>query len=532
MKILYTTSVKPIPIFLDRYLSIDDVSYRFVGDQGLFSATADVPSFALHFLAQNVHVPSVVLEWPTLEDLALELESDDYDYVGITFKIIDLYKLGPMIERIRQVSPKTQIILGGYGTLGLNEPGFADLQSQVDHICWTGDGVQFIRKLVGGNLNAPVTCHLPVETIRIPWMNFQNDVGYILSALGCAWQCEFCCTSAYAQGQVIEVMSPEEIVESMQWYYAQHRNMSDIYVMDEELLMRKDKVNAIGRLIREDSEFGLKSISYLAFSTVKSLAEWEPEELLLNGVGIVWTGLESKYSYQRKKGGSDQKQLMKALQQHGIQGQISWMIGDDCQTKENIHDDVADLIDHEPCTVQLTSLSAFPGTALYERLKREGRGGQFNPEEYHLFGETMQPLHFTHEELLDTISQTYRRIYESQGPLATRVLNVHMNGYEYCMGSDNPHLRGPKLEFFKRRIRNTIPIIKVATELAPTTVVKNRMLDLNQRYQELFGPLRRTQQFLADRLMSLAEEELERRTRDGYTTLREVALKRYTYQDV
>lgn len=170
MRVLFTSTCKPIHVFLDRFLSIDDVSYRFIVDQGPFSATADIPCFSLHFLAQNVSVPSVVLEWPTLDELADELRSCHYDYLAITCKVIDMDRLSEMIPLIRRVSPDTKIVLGGYGTLGLNEPQFQHIRDGVDHVCWTGDGIKFMRKLLNEPLTQSVQAHLPVEVIRIPWM--------------------------------------------------------------------------------------------------------------------------------------------------------------------------------------------------------------------------------------------------------------------------------------------------------------------------------------------------------------------------
>lgn len=533
MKILFTSACQPIPIFLGKFLSIDDVSYRFIVDQGVFSASADVPCFSLHFLAQNLNVPSVILEWPTFEELEAELQSDRYDYVAISFKGLDLYMIDEMMRRIRKVSPDTKIILGGYGTLAFNEPEFAYIGEHADYICQTGDGVKFLQNLMGDFEKRPMISHLPIEVIRVPWLakaaGVTTKVAYMLSALGCAWKCEFCCTSAYAEGRVIEVMSPEEMVESMKWYYRTHPDLKQVYVMDEELLLRKRKVNAIGELIRHDDEFGLGKMSYLAFGTIKAINLWDPEELLLNGVAEVWTGIESLYSYYRKKGDVDSKDLIKALHEHGIESQLSWIVGDDCQNTENIDADIEGLIAHEPCTVQLSVLSACPGTELYKRLKPEGRIRPYIPEESHLLGNNMDSLHFTHEERIHIIESNYRRMYEILGPSVMRSTRVYLNGYEHCLRSENPYLNGPKREYFKKKVQSYISLIKVAIEFAPTIRVKQAMLDLYQRYIDLFGPFRKTQQIAAERFLRLAEEEMARREREGYETLREVPLKRYTY---
>ena len=307
MRILFTSVCKPLPVFLNRFLSVDDVSFRFVVNQGPFNASSDVPCFSLHFLAQNLDVPSVVLEWPTYDELHRELEASYYDYVAISFKAIDVHVVGEMIGFIRRVSPGTKVILGGYGTLAFNEPEFQSLRNRADLICAGVDGVRFLRRLFNEPVDRSVRAHLPVETIRIPWlqplgmMNF--EMGYSLSAIGCPWKCEFCCSAAYTDGGTIEVMSAEEIVESMKYYYRNHSRIRHIAPMDEELLLNKKKVDAIGKLIREDDEFGLGTMSLLAFGTIKALSRWEPEELLLNGVGEFWTGIESKVLVRPQEGG-------------------------------------------------------------------------------------------------------------------------------------------------------------------------------------------------------------------------------------
>lgn len=531
MKVLFTTTCKPIPIFLGKYLSLDQTSYRFVVDQDLFSVFSSAHSYSLHFLAQNINVPSVVLEWPTLDDLTAELRSDSYDCVGISFRSLDTQRVLDMIDQIRTVAPHAKIILGGYGVLGLEdleEEGIY-LRDKVDYIC-RGEGVAFMRSLLGDDLERPKIAHLPVETATIPWLGLTEKMGYILSALGCEGQCEFCATSAYAGGRVIEVMTPPEIYESMKWYYSTHRDMGCVFLMDENLLIRKEKVNALGRLIRDDEPFGLSKMNYLGFGTCLALSRWEPEELLLNGVSEVWSGIESFYSYGHKKE-TDVHGLFRSLHEHGIQTQLSWIIGDDCQTRDNIGEDIRQFIELAPVTAQLSCLCLNRGTSLYRRLKQEGRTRLCDPEEGYLYGNSMDSLHFTHQERLDIIFNMYRRLYETHGPSLLRGTKVEMNGYRYCLYSKNPYLRGPKLKYFKRKVRTTIPFVKTAIVFAPNARVKKLMEDLEREYIELFGPLNKLQRIAADQVLALAEQEHERREAEGYvhSSIREIPLQRYEY---
>jgi len=533
MKILFTTVPQPIPLFLNRFLSIDDMTYRFIGDQGPFSVTCEVPAFALHFLADNLRTPSVLLEWPTPEELEAELRSDFYDYVAISFKVIDMDRIVQQMELIRRASPRSKIILGGYGTLGLNEPRFARVREMPDFICWRGDGVDYLRRLLGEPISRTKRAHQPVERIQIPWLaktfHMETEAGYILSALGCEWKCEFCCTSAYAEGQVIEVLTPEEIVGSMKWYYRNHPGVREIFLMDEDILVRRRKVEAIGKLIREDPEFGLSRMSYLAFGTIKALSTYDPEELLLNGVGKFWSGVESKFSYDRKKGSTDIKALVRTMREAGIEPQLSWIVGDDCQTKENIDEDINDLVDFKPSTVQLTILSAFPGTALFERLGDNGRLIEGDPNQYCALGNNMRSLAFTHEERVELVLNTYRRIYETHGPSMMRSLEIDLNGYEYCSRSRHPLLNSGKKDFFRKRVSLASFLLPAAIATAPTAVAKRSLEDLYKRRIDVLGPLSKLQMSMANRAVQEAEKEVDRRTREAWPTIRQVNLKRFVY---
>ena len=529
MKFLFTTACKPIPIFLSRFLSIDQTSFRFVVDQDLFNVTSETHSYALHFLAQNINVPSVILEWPTLDELAEELQSDNYDYVGINFRPLDINKLPDMIDCIRKNAPGAKIILGGYGTIcleDLEEEGIY-LRDKVDYVC-RGEGVAFLRTLIGDTEKRPITCHLPTETHAISWLpkHIHKKVGYLLSALGCEEKCEFCVTSAFTDGKVVEVMTASEIFEGMKWYYENHPDFDRVFLMDENFLDYREKVNELGTLIREDESLGLSNMKYVAFGTVSAVSDWEPDELLLNGVSDVWTGVESFFSYDRKKK-TDVKELVKTLHKHGIQTILSWIIGDDCQTQDNINEDIEQFISLKSPASQIASLISCPGTPLYKRLKQEGRAKSFIPEEMHLFGNSMDSLHFSYQERIDILFSMYRRIYETNGPSIMRATKIDMNGYRHCSNSKNPYLSGPKLELFKRKVKNSIILIKVAIEFAPNLKVRKLMQDLWEEYVELFAPFTKSQNIIADNFLSLAEKEYQRREMEGFSLTKEIPLQEY-----
>ncbi len=83
-------------------------------------------------------------------------------------------------------------------------------------------------------------------------------------------------------------------------------------------------------------------------------------------------GLELKTDWKRKRW-SEYKDAVRRIQSHGIRVNGCFMLGLDDHTPD-IFDSVLDFaIDTELFDVQITYLTPFPGTPLYERLRREGR---------------------------------------------------------------------------------------------------------------------------------------------------------------
>ena len=96
-------------------IQFDLAGDRLTRDQDIFTTTSHFHYVVLHFLAQNLASPCVVLEHPSLEDFEEELRKG-YDFVGINFTLVNIVKTMQMCDVVRRVAPQTKIVLGGYGT--------------------------------------------------------------------------------------------------------------------------------------------------------------------------------------------------------------------------------------------------------------------------------------------------------------------------------------------------------------------------------------------------------------------------------
>src|SRR3974377_2119418 len=83
-------------------------------EQGIFSYRFNHHSFGLYLMAENVNVPTTVLDFPSLDEFSGELPQG-YSHVGISFIGRNVNKARKMAEVVRAESPDTKIILGGHG---------------------------------------------------------------------------------------------------------------------------------------------------------------------------------------------------------------------------------------------------------------------------------------------------------------------------------------------------------------------------------------------------------------------------------
>lgn len=528
--ILFTSICNPPDRLLGVYASSDQMAFRLTRNQGLFTLYEHTHISSLHLLAQNILEPSVVLEYPTLDQLAEELKRG-YDYVAVSFKPCNTEKLLEMLELVRRKSPRSKTVVGGYGVICAPEIARTTAWGRlVDHAC-LGDGIPFVRRLLGHGPPSSIRCMLPKIGASLPWFNRTSvgTVGIILSGLGCTQRCPFCVTSASTNGRYLEVMSVEDIFTAMQRYWSHSSFTKTSLIYDENLLDHTEKVRRLGKLIREDRVHGLRRLNYFAFASLSALAKYDLEELLLHGLDTVWIGVESKFSDLNKRQGRDPQETFRALHQMGIKTVGSWIAGWDFQTPENIEGDLDYFVSLDPTYQQLALLGVVPPLPLWQSMRNEGRIPEtVRWRDYHIYGHTLNYAHFSHRELLDLVDRGYRRIYEEHGPSLLKELEINLNGYEWCLRSSNPLLREQKAGLFRDRCQAFFPVVRTAIAHAPSEKVRGRARQVDRRYRELLGPPTSAEESIAEQMLRMADAEVERRQQRAPAT-REEPFRRYVY---
>lgn len=549
-RVLLTSAALPFPNYGFDEPIFDVNTNRLTKGQGIFTVSGHFHIPPLHTIAQNIETDSVVLELPTMDIFRDELKNNDYDYVGITCNVVHMERIFEMCREARKVAPKTKIILGGYGVQCLGEvfKDDSELHEIADIICH-GEGIRFMRKLLGEPLNgreviesSPSCSGSPLFLKDTPFagnirqaMKQKQDpkrrgmLTYLTSGLGCPNLCEFCSTSHFYDGEYVEISDAEHLYQGLS-RYAQRSAMT--FIWDEDLPQKKDKMNELGQRIQQGMKEGKHgAIGYITFGSIKALSNYDPEELLLNGLTMVWIGVESMFTPLGKREGEDVKTVFDRLHKHGIITIGSWIGGWDFHDRVNIREDMEFFIDLQPCMSQISQLLPVPETALWERLKEEGRLNEDIPwKDHHFYGGAYKFKNFTQDELLFFIEEFHERMFQRNGPSLMRTAEVIMNGYEFMQGHKNPLLqqRGRGYGRAANGMRALFPVVEA---FAPNPFIRKKARELSKRADGLFGPMEPGMKQIGEMLVQMAAAYVKKRDKIPAPPPDHMELlpKRYTY---
>ena len=104
--------------------------------QGVFSLRMFHRSWGIKMIQENISAPCTLLDFPTQETFAQELTANRYDVVGISSIIVNVGKVREMCRMVRQLSPRSAIVVGGHVSA---IPGIESMVD-ADHFV-KGDGV-------------------------------------------------------------------------------------------------------------------------------------------------------------------------------------------------------------------------------------------------------------------------------------------------------------------------------------------------------------------------------------------------------
>lgn len=499
-KILLSTVMRPFGI------TSDDCTERthaelFHGQisfaQGLFSLRGVYGGFGLEYIALNIRPETVVLNYPSAGEFVHELKKG-YDYVGISYVMSTHAKMVKMVKLIRENAPNSKIILGGYGT---TIPGADEL---ADHVC-REEGIDFMRRLLGEDLNAPREHPVIPEAKKI--LGWPIDKGsVILAGLGCPNGCDFCNTSHFFNRKHIPILKTGQDIWNVIQKIDSKLDTRLFGIMEEDFLLYEDRARELAEITRKEVK---KPVRLIAFSSLKSIKRYDPVFLAEMGIETLWIGVESRSSAELRKNNQDvQKEIegcpvdissyhkmdnvdikktIDSLHNVGINTLISMIVGLEHHTEELIKSDLDYHLSLNPSLSQFLIYTPIPGTPLYDCLNNEGRilhdipwyqvdGYKLNFKHPHLTGEQLSALQM----------DCYDQEFELLGPSVFRFIDKNIKGYLKFNDSEIP-IQQARAKIYKKYCKDVFPLIDIGIKYAPNDRVVGKIRNLKQQLIELFG---------------------------------------------
>ncbi|MDI9570170.1 MAG: cobalamin-dependent protein [Pseudomonadota bacterium] len=412
--------------------------------QGGFSLRMFHRSFGLLMIQANIDAPCTVLDFPRREEFIRELQSNEYDIIGIGSILVNIGKVREMCSLIRRYQPGATIVVGGHIA------ALEDLHRRIDaDYVVRGDGIRWFRRFLGQDEEAPINHPLVLSAFdaRMMGIDLPNGRGHtaaiLIPSVGCPVGCNFCSTSAFfgGKGNFVNFYETGDELFSIMCRMEEKLSVHSFFVLDENFLLHRRRALRLLELMEEHG----KSWSLDVFSSARVIQSYPIAQLVRLGVSWVWMGLEGKESAYAKLDGVDTRRLVKTLQAHGIRVLGSSIIGLEGHRPEDLEEIISYAVSHDTDFHQFMLYTPNPGTPLYHRHLEEGdilteaelpladRHGQyrFNYRHRHIPGGQ-------EEEML---LRAFRRDFEENGPSLYRLIRTMLQGWRRYGDHPDPAVR-------------------------------------------------------------------------------------------
>lgn len=485
-KLLLTSVCRPIG---PEYGDATSVGYELLHSQvtraqGIFSPRCVVHHFSLEYIAHNLDTPTVVLQYPSEEEFIRELR-EGYDFVGVSFVLSTFHRMKRMVALIRKYSPRSKIVLGGYGTVMSDE----ELSPYGDFIC-REEGVAFLRKTLSETPRPmPYDHPLIINGLKIFSVPIGNN-GIIFGGLGCPNGCDFCCTTHFFKRKHIRLLPEGDDIFNLIQRYRQYDPQIKFTVLDEDFLLNQKRARRFLELVRTSGD---TPPSMFVFSSIKALSQYDIRELLEMGINGVWIGYEGKRSGYAKQQGRDVGELFKEFREYGISILASMIIGFDYQTREVIREELNGLMELRPTFTQTLIYGPTLGTPFYQRVQKEKRLlSEYRDDREHFYrrstgfyGVVKHPT-LSSSDLESLQKECFETDFKKLGPSIVRVVESWFLGYQKLV-QDKSELLRKRAEVYKQDILNSLPVFLTAKLLGPSREAREHARKLYQDISARLG---------------------------------------------
>jgi radical SAM superfamily enzyme YgiQ (UPF0313 family) len=405
--------------------------------QGPFSLRMFHRSWGIMMIQENIAAPTTVLDFPTLETFRRELQAHRYDVVGISSIIVNVGKVAEMCRIARELSPQSQIVVGGHVSAIPEIDGMVD----ADHIV-KGDGISWMRRYLGEDERAPIRHPRIASGFDVRTMGMRMPAGdtaaTIITSVGCPMGCNFCTTSAFfgGKGRILNFYESGEELFGVMNQMESTMKVRSFFIMDENFLLYKKRAMELLELMRAKR----KAWALYVFSSANAIRKYSIRELVELGISWIWMGLESPHSAYAKLKDADTLKLARELREHGIKLLGSTIVGLEHHTPENIHQEIEHAVAHATDFHQFMLYTPVPGTPLYAEMLAQGRMLEVDLADIH----GQHKFNFEHaaisrDQSKNFLDWAFQRDFERNGPSLYRICRTTLAGWQRY--KDHPDAR-------------------------------------------------------------------------------------------
>jgi len=226
-------------------------------------------------------------------------------------------------------------------------------------------------------LPLPAYHHLPMEryTNLQPTLDARQGPSFpILTSRGCPYECSYCCQIGPRRWRA---RSPESVLAEWRWL-VREMGAQEIGVLDDSFNIDRKRVLRICDLLMEE---GLSHVPWIMINGMR--ANLVDEELLrrMRQAGCIRTAFGVESGNQRilddvigKHLTLDQvRTAFRAARAAGMETIGFFIIGLPGESEETIEDTIRFACELDPLVANFSMATPFPGTRMYQTVKREGR---------------------------------------------------------------------------------------------------------------------------------------------------------------
>ncbi len=339
------------------------------------------------FIANNLDTPSTVMSGcGTQERILSELKkarenSFPYTHVGFSIYVPSYSKFVECAHAVKNFDNKIITIAGNVGCL------FKQTKNYVDYIC-RGDGVPFLRNLLGEDVNKPYCLKLISYRNKIELLGrkIRSPMVNIITKVGCPMKCDFCATNQLFEGKFTKpLFTPQEVHDSL----VKHRekikkDFITLFCEPTAITNKKWWYELFELFVEEPYDFPIAMLT-----TISSMNRFDLDRISNSSMRfeLLNVGVESfSMDYGKTQRHKETKKLFKKLSDYGIGANPSFIIGFDHHTRENVWEEIYQLINLEAIAYSIFNLHPLPYTPIWYQLEKEKRLLNIPNDFYYLTG--------------------------------------------------------------------------------------------------------------------------------------------------